>query len=59
MATVSDGMELDPQNTMALGHEMNHPKKVYHPVATSALRSSTSPFPWTPHRVLRMMISGT
>lgn len=31
IATVSDGMELDATNTMALGHEMNHPKKVYHP----------------------------
>ncbi|WP_343320535.1 hypothetical protein AAFM46_16765 (plasmid) [Arthrobacter sp. TMP15] len=31
IATVSDGMELDAQSTMALGHEMNHPKKVYHP----------------------------
>lgn len=31
IATVSDGMELDAGNTMALGHEMNHPKKVYHP----------------------------
>lgn len=31
MATVSDGMELDAGNIMALGHEMNHPKKVYHP----------------------------
>ncbi len=31
IASVSDGMELDAGNTMALGHEMNHPKKVYHP----------------------------
>lgn len=31
IATVSDGMSLDPESTMSLGHEMNHPKKVYHP----------------------------
>ena len=31
IATVSDGMSLDAQSTMSLGHEMNHPKKVYHP----------------------------
>lgn len=31
IATVRNGETLDAQNTMALGHEMNHPKKAFHP----------------------------